>query len=87
MAEKSRKHYVTVTGLITQGWKETTLIIGAITMHVMSPVSELEQGFNKPGVKPLLFHRTLMPFEGRTGHTPHPEHLEFHMLQLLLLTP
>eukprot|EP00971_Amphidinium_carterae_P059715 1181397-Amphidinium_carterae.2 len=36
MADETRKHYITITaeGLPIQGWKETTLIIGTITMQV-----------------------------------------------------
>eukprot|EP00971_Amphidinium_carterae_P348925 6490746-Amphidinium_carterae.1 len=44
MAEESRKQHVTITseGLPIQGWKETTLIVGAITMQVCFVVANVQ---------------------------------------------
>eukprot|EP00971_Amphidinium_carterae_P305787 6077165-Amphidinium_carterae.2 len=44
MAEESRQRYLTLTdeGLTIQGWKETTFIIGAITMQVRFVVANLQ---------------------------------------------
>eukprot|EP00971_Amphidinium_carterae_P172531 3420061-Amphidinium_carterae.3 len=44
MADETRKQYVKVTGegLKIQGWKETTLIIGTITMQVCFIVANVQ---------------------------------------------
>eukprot|EP00971_Amphidinium_carterae_P041562 816197-Amphidinium_carterae.2 len=82
MAEKARKQYVTVTrkGLTLQAWKETTLIIGTITMlqvyfivaHVHSPLIRLPD---------LNDSRTII----HTGDKPYIEFGQNEQLQLLHL--
>eukprot|EP00971_Amphidinium_carterae_P047539 936337-Amphidinium_carterae.1 len=44
MPEETRKQYVTVTGegLTIEGWKEVTLIIGAITMQICFIVANVQ---------------------------------------------
>eukprot|EP00971_Amphidinium_carterae_P350278 6491466-Amphidinium_carterae.5 len=73
MAEESRKQYVTVTGegLTIQGWKETTLIIGTITMQVCFIVANVQFpliGLSDLNDNKTTIHTGIKPYIEQFGH-------------------
>eukprot|EP00971_Amphidinium_carterae_P015580 307748-Amphidinium_carterae.2 len=74
MAEKSIKQYVTITGegLTIHGRKETTLIIGAITMQVCFVVANVQ--FPLIGLPDLNDNKTII----HTSDKPYIEQFGYH---------
>eukprot|EP00971_Amphidinium_carterae_P349871 6491273-Amphidinium_carterae.1 len=74
VAEESRKQYVTVTGegLTIQGWKGTTLIIGAITMQVCFVVANAQSPLI--GLPDLNDDKTII----HTGDKPYIEQFGYN---------
>eukprot|EP00971_Amphidinium_carterae_P313163 6223849-Amphidinium_carterae.1 len=69
MPESARKQYVTVTGegLTIEGWKEVTLVIGAITMQIRFIVANVQSA---------LLRLTDIDDNNVTVHTGKKPHIE-----------
>eukprot|EP00971_Amphidinium_carterae_P027266 537174-Amphidinium_carterae.7 len=90
--KRREKHYVTVTGegLTIQGWKETTLIIGSITMQVCFIVANVQSpliGLPDLNDSRTTIHTGDKPYIEQFGHCEQLLHIGSHLHVATMAVP